>query len=203
MLVGILETGHANIRSISNTIEDFDYDVIEVCSASQFQQIDKLILPGVGAFPTVMEYLRSNGLDCAVKRFAEEKPVLGICLGMQLLLEKSTELNGDMGLALVDGFVERLPEGLGRVPHIGWNEVRCETSSSLLQNVADGACVYFVHSYHCLVPSADHFLYTDFYGEKVLAGFEKGNVFGVQFHPEKSQRVGHKILTNFLEAQLC
>ena len=199
MTVGILSTGHANVKSLSNTIERLGYSVAEISNADEMRKIDKLILPGVGAFPAVMAELANRDMVDALKEFAKVKPMLGICLGMQLMLASSSEHGFSLGLSLINGTVEKLPNNLGPVPHVGWNELICEDDCSLMFGIQKYANAYFVHSYHCIVDDEINIIYTDFYGEKVVAGFQKKNIFGAQFHPEKSQNIGEIILRNFLE----
>lgn len=198
MIVGILQTGHANIKSLSNTIERMGHEVNNVSTPQQMERVDKLILPGVGAFPAVMSELLSANLASAIVSFAGSKPLLGICLGMQLMLESSQEHGFSQGLGLIKGSVEILPKSLGPIPHVGWNEIFPEDKTSLMTDVRARSNVYFVHSYHCKIVEDIEIVCTDFYGQKIIAGFQKENIFGVQFHPEKSQKVGDLVLRNFL-----
>jgi glutamine amidotransferase len=199
MIVGILQTGHANIKSLSNTIEWMGHEVRNVSTPQQMEFVDKLILPGVGAFPAVMSELVSANLASAIVSFAASKPLLGICLGMQLMLESSKEHGFSQGLGLIKGYVEILPKSLGPIPHVGWNEIFSEEKTCLMTHVRERSNVYFVHSYHCKIGEDIEIVYTDFYGQKIVAGFQKENIFGVQFHPEKSQKVGSLVLQNFLD----
>lgn len=199
MIVGILQTGHANIKSLSNSIERIGHEVSNVSTPKQMKLVDKLILPGVGAFPAVMSELVSANLAPAIVSFSTSKPILGICLGMQLLLESSQEHGFSKGLGLVKGSVDILPKSLGPIPHVGWNEISSDVNTCLMSGVREYSNVYFVHSYHSQVNEDIDIIYTDFYGQRIVAGFQKGNIFGVQFHPEKSQKVGNLILQNFLE----
>ena len=129
--------------------------------------------------------------------FASQKPVLGICLRMQILLDKVMNYR-DAGLSLITGEVSLLPDTVGTIPHIGWNELSGCNEPLLLKGVKDKACAYFVHSYQCHPVDIDRLIFTDFYGKKIVAGFEKNHIFGVQFHPEKSQQVGEQVLKNFI-----
>ena len=199
MIVGILQTGHANIKSLSNTIERMGHEVSNVSTPQQMELVDKLILPGVGAFPAVMSELVNANLASAIVSFAASKPLLGICLGMQLMLESSKEHGFSQGLGLIKGFVDILPKSLGPIPHVGWNEIFSEEKTRLMTDVRVRSNVYFVHSYHCNIVEDIEIIYTDFYGQKIVAGFQKENIFGVQFHPEKSQKVGNLVLQNFLD----
>jgi glutamine amidotransferase len=159
------------------------------------READALVLPGVGAFARGMANLRESALDAVIcERVTAGIPLLGICLGMQLLFESSTELGGDSGLGLVPGRVEAIDAGARRMPHIGWNEVRVEGPSQLLSG---GAPFYHVHSF-CAHPAfgTDVTGSTE-YGERFATVIERGDVFGVQFHPEKSSRDGLNLLTRF------
>jgi len=199
MVVGILTTGHANIRSLSNTAEKLGYSVRQISHPHEIREVDKLILPGVGAFPAVMGELVKKKIVPEIRSFAEAKPLLGICLGMQLMFESSDEHGVTDGLALVKGKVRALPKDLGLVPHVGWNELTFDGDCSLVKGLKSNSNVYFVHSYHCIPEEPAKVVHTNFYGTPVVAGFQRENVFGVQFHPEKSQNVGYSILRNFLE----
>ena len=199
MIVGILETGHANIKSLSNAIERMGHTVSNVSNQQEIRSVDKLVLPGVGAYPAVMAELLNNDLVSEIIKFSSSKALLGICLGMQLMMESSTEHCFTKGLALVKGTVNLLPSSLGLVPHVGWNEIFSNYESGLMTNIKDNSNVYFVHSYHCEVTEEIEIIHTDFYGQNIVAGFQKENIFGVQFHPEKSQNVGNSILKNFLD----
>lgn len=199
MIVGILQTGHANIKSLSNTIERSGHKVSIVSTPQQMELVDKLILPGVGAFPAVISELVSANLAPAIISFAAVKPLLGICLGMQLMLESSKEHGFSKGLGLIKGSVDILPKSLGPIPHVGWNEIFSEEKTCLMNDVRERSNVYFVHSFHCNIAEDIKIIYTDFYGQKIVAGFQKENLFGVQFHPEKSQKVGYLVLKNFLD----
>lgn len=199
MIIGVLKTGHANTKSLSNTIEKLGYTFKEVSFPDEIEDIDRLLLPGVGAFPAVMSELVRRDLVGAIQKFALHRPILGICLGMQLMLEESFEHGYSKGLALVQGSVKRLPDTLGPIPHVGWNDLACEEDSVLMAGIKSLSNAYFVHSFHCIMEETQEMIYTDFYGRRVVAGFRKKHVFGVQFHPEKSQAVGYRVLKNFLE----
>ena len=201
MIVGILQTGHANIKSLTNTIERLGYKVSNVSTPQQMELVDKLILPGVGAFPAVMSELVAANLASAIVSFSASKPMLGICLGMQLMLESSQEHGFSQGLGLIKGSVDVLPKLLGPIPHVGWNEIFSEQKTCLMTDIRLRSTMYFVHSYHCKVVEDIEIIYTDFYGQKIVAGFQKKNIFGVQFHPEKSQKAGNLVLQNFLNYQ--
>ena len=161
---------------------------------------DGILLPGVGAFPDAFAALQKRGLIEVLRHASQEKPVLGICLGMQLLFDSSNEVRPCEGLGLVPGMVERIETNL-KLPHIGWNALRFPAPSPLFRGIDEGEYVYFVHSFcgHAAQPETVTAV-TD-YGPEVLAAVQSGMVFGTQFHPEKSGDVGLAILRNFVELQ--
>jgi len=168
------------------------------------QKADKLILPGVGAFADAAQKLRNTGLDVVVKQQAAAgKPLMGICLGMQLLFEESHEFGVHEGLGLLQGRVipmeGTIPPEL-KIPHIGWNALHFRRESKLLRHITDGDCVYFVHSFYA-ADCDDSVIATAEYGRELTAAVEKGNIMGCQFHPEKSGEVGLKILQAFCEGE--
>ena len=199
MLVGILKIGHGNIRSLLNTLEKFGCDVELVSSKEEIASIDKLILPGVGSFYSAMKELENNELIIPIQEHARKKDILGICLGMQLMMKSGTEGGKSKGLNLINGKVDLLPNNLGRLPYIGWNDISSNNKNDLMINVDSNSNVYFVHSYQCLIKEQISMIYSDFYNQDFIAGFQKENIFGTQFHPEKSQNVGDLIIKNFLE----
>ena len=197
-LTAIVDYGVGNLRSIANAMDYLGLDTAVTADAGALERADAIILPGVGAFPDAAEKLRAAGLDRVLLAQAEKKPVLGICLGMQLLLDEGEEVRPCRGLGLVPGRVERIPTGL-KLPHIGWNSLSFQNDAPLFRGLPQGAWVYFVHSY-CAVPEReeDVIARTD-YGASVVAAVRRGNVYGYQFHPEKSGEVGLQILKNFGE----
>ena len=197
-LTAIVDYGVGNLRSIANAMDYLGLDTAVTADAGALERADAIILPGVGAFPDAAEKLRAAGLDRVLLAQAEKKPVLGICLGMQLLLDEGEEVRPCRGLGLVPGRVERIPTGL-KLPHIGWNSLSLQNDAPLFRSLPQGAWVYFVHSY-CAVPEReeDVIARTD-YGASVVAAVRRGNVYGCQFHPEKSGEVGLQILKNFGE----
>jgi len=197
--IAVIDYGMGNRRSVEKALLHVGADAVISSDFARLRVADGLVLPGVGAFPRGMAQLREAGLDDLIyERVAAGVPLLGICLGMQLLFERSSELEGDVGLGLVPGSVEAIDAGGRRVPHIGWNDVRVERESQLL---AGGAPFYHVHSF-CAHPTfgADVTGSTE-YGERFATVVERGSVFGVQFHPEKSSRDGLALLGRF--SALC
>ena len=195
--IGIIDYGMGNLHSVKNALDFIGADSFVSDDVSALSAADGLILPGVGAFPDAMERLRATGLDKFVKEYVKERPLIGICLGMQLLFDKSYEFRECEGLSLIGGEVVRIEEAGLKVPHMGWNELKLVNDSPIAASLGDGDHVYFVHSYKALVKDrADLVAVTD-YGSEVTAIVAHGNVYGCQFHPEKSERVGLDILRSF------
>jgi imidazole glycerol-phosphate synthase subunit HisH len=197
----ILDYGMGNLRSVEKALLRVGAEVAITADPAQARAADGLILPGVGAFPAAAERIRELGIDRLVdERQAIGKPILGICLGLQLIFSSSTELGGAAGLGVIDGEVTELQaEGL-KVPHIGWSPVRWERRSRLADGIASETPFYFVHSF-APRPAPEVVLGTAAYGERFACAVESGNVFGVQFHPEKSSVAGLRVLSNF--AGIC
>ncbi len=193
--IAVIDYGMGNRRSVEKALAHVGANAVISAEFDVLREADGLILPGVGAFARGMANLREASLDALIyERVAADVPLLGICLGMQLLFEHSTELGGDDGLGLVPGRVEAIDAGGRRMPHIGWNEVRPEGPSRLLEG---GAPFYHVHSF-CAHPAfVDDVTGTTEYGERFATVVERGAVFGVQFHPEKSSRDGLALLRRF------
>lgn len=201
-MIGIIDYGVGNLFSLKSSFEAIGQEVFVSGEAAQLSKADRLILPGVGAFGDAAEKLRQSGLDAFVRQAAAKgTPLMGICLGMQLLFEESLEYGCHKGLGLLKGRVVPMqPEGL-KIPHIGWNSLRKTVDSPLLGGVKEGDFVYFVHSFHAQ-GCEDSLVAVTEYGMTVTAAVQKGNVMGCQFHPEKSGQVGLAILKAFAEAQL-
>jgi imidazole glycerol-phosphate synthase subunit HisH len=195
--VAILDYGMGNLRSVEKALEHVGVTATITSDASEVQAADGVILPGVGAFPRAMERIRERGLDELIgERREAGVPILGICLGLQLLFESTTELGGATGLGLLDGSVAELDaEGL-KVPHIGWSPVRWERDSRLAEGIPSETPFYFVHSF-APCPSDSELLGSAEYGTRFACAAERDNVFGVQFHPEKSSAAGLRLLSNF------
>ena len=194
----IVDYGVGNLKSIANALGYLGLSSEITGQPDGLERADALILPGVGAFPDAADKLRQTGLDKAVLAQAEKKPVLGICLGMQLLFDEGEEVRPCQGLGLVSGTVRKIATEL-KLPHIGWNNLTFPNPSPLFKGVEPGSYVYFVHTF-CALPArpGDVLAVTD-YGGPVTAAVGRGNVYGCQFHPEKSGETGLQILRNFGE----
>jgi imidazole glycerol-phosphate synthase subunit HisH len=199
MKVGIIDIGIGNLASVSNALLKLEMEPILCSSPDMLKHVDSLVLPGVGAFPAAMILLTSNGFDMAIKDFVTSGRVLvGICLGMQLLFSESLEIRQTLGLNLVSGTVVPLRDVVDLpVPHMGWNNVT-SLSSHFKRFEGD---YYFVHSFYCKPTSDKSVLLECNYGNNFAAAVSSGNgVFGLQFHPEKSQRLGLELLRECLES---
>ena len=204
-MIALIDYGISNLRSVQKAFEHLDTEVMLVDTPDRLAQADRLILPGVGAFPAGMKGLQERGLIEPIKQAAREgKPLIGICLGMQLLFEISDEMGETQGLGLLSGKVMRLGgststvHGL-KVPHMGWNQLDLVSDHPLVRDLVSGSYAYFVHSYAVYPDQREIVLATTDYGGKFASIVGQGDVCGLQFHPEKSQAVGLKLLKNFLE----
>ena len=200
-MIGIIDYGVGNLFSLKSSFEAIGVDTFVSGNAAELDKADKLVLPGVGAFGDAAAKLRQTGLDAYVRtKAASGVPLMGICLGMQLLFKKSFEYGEHEGLGLLKGQVVgmagKLPEDL-KIPHMGWNSLHlCNTDSKLFAGTKEGDFVYFVHSFYA-EGCDDSLAATTNYGVALTAAVEKGNIFGCQFHPEKSGNVGLGILKAF------
>lgn len=198
--VAIVDHGLSNLNSIARAIEECGGTPLVTEDPAALRQTDRIVLPGVGAFPAAIANLRAKGLFDALLEEVARRPVplLGICLGMQLLTQHSSEGGGNTGLGLIPGKVVKLaPTNDERVPHMGWNEVRPVSDSALFKGIEKNTDFYFVHSYCLVCPEANALARTPYCGDFVSAA-ANGSVVAVQFHPEKSQRAGFQLLRNFL-----
>jgi glutamine amidotransferase len=200
--IAILDYGMGNLRSVEKALEHVGAAPVVTAEHEAIRAADGVILPGVGAFPKAMRNLRELELDVVIgERLAAGVPTLGICLGLQLLFEASSENEGAWGLGLLQGRVDRLPAPGLKVPHIGWNTVGWRRSSRLLADLPEECSFYFVHSFAPVLPGEDDLLGTAVYGEPFACAVEREPLYGVQFHPEKSSANGLKLLENF--AGIC
>ena len=204
-MIAIIDYGVGNLFSLKSSFAAIGAETVVTGEAAVIRSADKLILPGVGAFGDAAALLRRDGLDKLVcEEAASGKPLLGICLGMQLLFDDSLEYGRHEGLGLIPGSVrpiaEYIPEGY-KIPHIGWNALRFPAGkpvSPLFRHIREGDCVYFVHSF-CGAECGESVIASAEYGAELTAAVTRGNVYGVQFHPEKSGTVGLNILRAFCE----
>ena len=194
-MIAVLDYGMGNLRSVEKALEHVGAEAAVTNDHARVREAEGVILPGVGAFPKAMERIRELGLDGLVReRLAGGVPTLGICLGLQLLFESSTELGGAEGLGLLEGRVDRLAADGLKLPQIGWNAVTWTLGSPLVEGLPNPCAMYHVHTY--AVRSED-VLGTATYGEEFTTAVERGSVYGVQFHPEKSGPHGLRLLSNF------
>ncbi|WP_028535918.1 imidazole glycerol phosphate synthase subunit HisH [Paludibacterium yongneupense] len=211
MIVSIVDYGMGNLASVQRALLELGATPVVIDAPEQLRESDRIILPGVGSFGDAMDLLQGRGWVDAIhdQVLQHGKPLLGICLGMQLLAQSGNEGGGDTpGLGLIPGEVIHLSE-LGctlRVPHVGWNAITSASQlqpSPLLAGIPDGTDFYFVHSYAFRTQQSLHLLASTDYGIPVAAAVGSGLVFGAQFHPEKSSRAGFRLLKNFLELTSC
>jgi len=202
MRVALIDYGIGNLRSVRKAIEGVGAEVIQTDQSEIILNCSKVILPGVGAFKDGMDGLQHRGLISTLKALIEnETPLLGICLGMQILFENSTEMGSTQGLGFIDGNVLLFPSEELKIPHTGWNQLVRAGDSPLLNSIENGAYVYFNHSYYCAPKNnMDVIAHTE-YDITYASAIQKDSLYGVQFHPEKSQGIGLRIIKNFLE--LC
>jgi imidazole glycerol-phosphate synthase subunit HisH len=198
-MIALIDYGISNLRSVQKAFEHLATEVTLVDTPDRLAQADRLILPGVGAFPAGMKGLQERGLIEPIKQAAREgKPLIGICLGMQLLFDSSDEMGATAGLGLLPGKVTRMAGSGLKVPHMGWNQLDVVREHPLVRELVSGSYAYFVHSYAIYPEQHDIVLATTEYGGPFASIVGRGNVCGLQFHPEKSQAVGLKLLRNFL-----
>lgn len=199
-MTGIIHYGAGNIFSVINCLEKFGEKVFVVSNPDALKKVDRIILPGVGAFDSGMRYLKKNYLDEAIKNEVKKgKMLFGICLGLQMFFEKSEEGKSD-GLRLLSGCVKRFPEQIKLpVPHMGWNIVNASENSKILNKISRRAYFYFAHSFYPIPDDKVNVSGTTTYGIRFASIVEKDNIVGVQFHPEKSAMDGLNLIQNFLK----
>ena len=198
-MIGIVDYGRGNLRSVEKALEKVGFEAKIMTSPEELNQVDGVILPGVGAFADAMEALKSGGWILPITEFARSgRPFLGICLGMQVLFEVGEEHGEHAGLGLLAGRVVKFPPG-GKIPHMGWNSLCLEQPSRLLEGIPNESYFYFVHSYYAQPNEKRDIIASSDYGVVFPAVVGKDNVWGAQFHPEKSSPWGLQLLTNFGE----
>ena len=198
MTVAVLDYGMGNLRSAEKAFEHVGAEIVRTDDADRAADADAIVLPGVGAFPKAMKRVRELGFDRLCRERAEAgTPVLGICLGMQLLFESSSELGGAEGIGLLPGTVDPLEAPGLKVPHMGWEPVRWERESAMCEGVESETPFYFVHSFAPRPAEPDDVLGTAVHGDRFVCAVERGSVSGFQFHPEKSSAAGLRLLANF------
>ena len=197
----LIDAGTGNLRSVQKALESLGADVLMTADPKEVLTGRRVVLPGVGAFGEFMTGLRGRGLEDAIREIvAHEIPLLGICVGMQALLDMSEEMGQHAGLGLLRGKVMRFPESLSvKIPHTGWNQLDVQEEAPLFCDVPSGAYVYFNHAYYCQPEDSECIAATTTHGLTYACAVQRKNIFGVQFHPEKSQTVGLQVLKNFLE----
>ena len=201
-MIGIIDYGMGNLSSVKNALDFINAESVISEDVDVLKSCDGLILPGVGAFPDAIKRLKDTGLDIFIKEYVKERPLIGICLGMQLLFDKSFEYGEHDGLGLIPGEVRPLTESLPsgtKVPHMGWNSLSFPKESPLFKYVSEGESVYYVHSYYAVNCTPDTVAVSDYCGVSVTGAVQRGKVFGTQFHPEKSGKTGLAILKAFTE----
>ena len=199
-MISIIDYDAGNIKSVEKAIQFLGEEVVITRNPDEILNASGVILPGVGSFGDAMEKLHRFQLTSVIKEVIKRQiPFLGICLGLQLLFEKSDESPGVEGLGILEGEIKRIPDkGELKIPHIGWNSLKFPHSGRLYEGISQDSYVYFVHSYYLEAKEEEIVVATTEYGTNIHASVEKGNIFACQFHPEKSSSVGLKILENFL-----
>lgn len=202
-MIALIDYDAGNMRSVEKALIHLGEKPIVTRDREKILSADRIILPGVGSFGDAMENLEKFGLPDILKEAVDSGiPLLGICLGMQVLFEESEESKGVKGLGFLKGKILRIPakDGL-KIPHMGWNSLEYPREGRLFQDILEHSYVYFVHSYYLKAEDEDIVTATADYGVKIHASVERGNIFGCQFHPEKSGEIGLQILKNFVERQ--
>lgn len=202
-MIALIDYDAGNMRSVEKALIHLGKKPIVTRDREKILSADRIILPGVGSFGDAMENLEKFGLPDILKEAVDSGiPLLGICLGMQVLFEESEESKGVKGLGFLKGKILRIPakDGL-KIPHMGWNSLEYPREGRLFQDIPEHSYVYFVHSYYLKAEDEDIVTATADYGVKIHASVERGNIFGCQFHPEKSGEIGLQILKNFVERQ--
>ena len=201
-MIAVIDYGMGNLRSVQKALEVSGAKTIVTSKPADLERAERIVFPGVGSFGAAMSELRRLKLVEPIKEaIARGKPFLGLCLGLQLLFERSDEAPGVKGLGVLKGEVKKFKIKGHKVPHMGWNNIKLKIQNSklkILKDVPDGAYMYFVHSYYVKPKDRSVILTTTDYGGKFVSGICKYNIYGLQFHPEKSQELGLKIMKNFI-----
>ncbi len=197
MYIAIIDYRMGNIKSVENSFKNSGATVKVTSDPEVIRSADAVVLPGVGAYRDAYNNLEKMGLIEPIYANIRKKPFLGICLGMQLLFEYSLENGKNRGLGIFKGFVDRIPPGV-KIPHMGWNQLEIKKESKLLKDIKSGENFYFVHSYHIVPEDKSLISSTTDYGTDLVASIEEDNIFGFQFHPEKSSTAGQQLIKNFI-----
>ena len=198
-MIGIIDYGMGNLRSVQKALELLGAETVITSDCKEIAACDGIILPGVGAFPDAIENLKSKKIDIAIKEAIKNNtPLLGICLGMQLFFDEGDEIRVCKGLGIIKGRITRI-EGNVKIPHMGWNNLEIKNKCKILEGVKEDSYAYFVHSYLAVDMNGENINAVTMYGTEIPAVVSQGNVFGTQFHPEKSGALGMKILENFIK----
>ena len=197
-MTAVIDYGAGNIFSLKNALDYLGIENKLVNDEESIRNADRIILPGVGAFPAAMKMLDKSGLTDIIKEEARKKPFLGICLGMQLMFEKGYEFETSDGLGLIEGCVGKIEEPNLIIPHMGWNKLEILNNCRLLDNIGDNAYVYFVHSYKAFCDDKYISAYSEYGGRIPALVYDGKFAYGCQFHPEKSGETGLQILRNFI-----
>ena len=200
MKIILIDYGIGNLRSVRKALEQVGGQVVQTSDPEEILSGEKVVLPGVGAFKDGMFGLQQRGLITTINDVVERQiPLLGICLGMQLFFDRSSEMGNSYGLGYIQGVVKEFPMKNLKIPQTGWNQLNLATRSPLLRGVDEESYVYFNHSYYCEPANSSLAIATTDYGLPYASAIQAGSIYGVQFHPEKSQDVGLRILRNFVE----
>ena len=200
-MIAIIDYDAGNLRSVEKALEAIGQEAVVTRDRNEILSSDKVILPGVGSFGDAVERLNEYGLVNTIHEVVDSgKPFLGICLGLQLLFRRSDESDGVEGLSILPGEILRIPDAPGiKIPHIGWNSLKVSEGARLFEGLGENPYVYFVHSFYLEAADSSIVTATTEYGTRIHASVEKDNIFACQFHPEKSSRIGLKILQNFVD----
>ena len=203
-MIAIIDYDAGNLKSVEKALQSIGEDTIVSRDREEILRADKVILPGVGSFGDAMQKLRDYKLDEVIKEVTESgKPFLGICLGLQLLFERSEETPGVEGLGILKGEILRIPDHEGlKIPHMGWNSIDIKEDSRLFEGIERQSYMYFVHSYYLKARNPEDVAATTWYSTDIHAAVEHDNIFACQFHPEKSSELGLRILKNFADLRL-